>query len=195
MPPNSDEFWWRYQICVMFTYCTSTRYKTLMDHGFMAHGCALLEAHWLEKYRTLPKILNAFKNGKESAACNLCQNPSRHPVAGIYCPALLRNGKMLLILRSPEKLALGMGSPSSALKNHDDAGSYGVSDGRGSLGTQNLEITMVWAEEHLQMLGVPQVPGVFGGPGISPYWLHICKLLKEPHRKCSLCWGDTYRSS
>jgi hypothetical protein len=42
---------------------------------------------WLSKCKDLPKLQAGWKPKVESAMCNLCQNPSKIPVCGIWAPA------------------------------------------------------------------------------------------------------------
>lgn len=51
------------------------------------------QKHWLSDYRKIPKVANAG----EVTLVNLCQNPHKVPVAGVYCPALLRGSRMWLL--------------------------------------------------------------------------------------------------
>ena len=58
------------------------------------------QACWLKQYRSLPKITDAFAAGERAAVCNLLQNPAKMPVCGVFCPTLLRNGK-LWVMHNP----------------------------------------------------------------------------------------------
>ena len=80
-------------------------------HNFEPLPCHLLEnwncccilagsqSLWLQQYRALPKITEAFAQGERAAVCNLLQNPARMPVCGVFCPALLRSGKLWVMHR------------------------------------------------------------------------------------------------
>ena len=100
------------------------------------------QALWLESYRKLPKVVNAFKAGEPSVLVNLCQNPNKVPVAGVYCPALLRGSRLWILLPPPETA-------------EDEARA------------EAMERPLL-AAEHLQLMGVPMYPE-FAGDGEFPH--------------------------
>ena len=123
--------------------------KRLCDKLFMAAGSSSFketlrgqQVHWLQCYRKLPKVVNAFNSGEPSVLVNICQNPNKVPVAGVYCPALLRGSKLWLLLPPP--------------KTEEDEARAGL-----------MERPLLPAE-HLQLMGVPMYPE-FAGDGEFPH--------------------------
>ena len=92
---------------------------------------------WINKYRVLPKVQKAFQAGTKSLICNLLQNPSSVPLVSTYCPALLRNGKMYLLLQCGENEA--------ERKQNRSRERY------------------LLGPEHLQIMGIPMWPAFSGG--------------------------------
>lgn len=73
--------------------CAGTKWSSLLQGS---------QKLWLLKYRRMAKVQRAFNRGERAVLANMCQNPEKIPVCGVFCPTLLRGSKMFLICSEAE---------------------------------------------------------------------------------------------